>query len=130
MFNDPTQWTVLIVDDEIHNLGVAEYVLRFHDAKSWKVTSGRECLEMLGVQRPTFILLDIQMPLMSGFEVLEAIRQNARLRSMPVIAMTSYAMPGDYERAMAAGFDGYITKPIQVATFIKEITAILNNSAR
>ena len=70
------------------------------------------------------------MPLMSGFEVLEAIRQNARLRSMPVIAMTSYAMPGDYERAMAAGFDGYITKPIQVATFIKEITAILNNSAR
>jgi CheY-like chemotaxis protein len=121
----PQEWKVLIVDDEIHNSGVLEYVLNYHGARTWKAASGAAGLELLRSIQPTLLLLDIQMPQMSGYDVLKVIRQDKNFKSLPVIAVTSYAMQEDRERALAAGFDGYIVKPVQVESFVQQITDIL-----
>lgn len=121
----PQEWKVLIVDDEIHNSGVVEHVLKYFGAQTWKAMTGAAGLELLRTIRPTFILLDIQMPHLSGYDVLKLIRDNPDWMALPVIAVTSYAMQEDRERALEAGFDGYIVKPIQVQTLVQEITAIL-----
>jgi two-component system cell cycle response regulator len=124
---DLSNWNILIVDDELDNIGVIEYVLNFHGAVYKTAASGLVCLELLEHERPTFILLDIQMPIMSGWEVLKAIRTSPVYFDIPVIAVTAHAMVGDKQRALDAGFDGYITKPISPLTFIEEIETILMN---
>jgi two-component system, cell cycle response regulator DivK len=119
------EWKVLIVDDEPDNVGVAQHVLTFFGAQVQSSNTGVNALHLLEEDRPDFLLLDIQMPRKSGFQVLEEIRAHESLHDLPVIALTSHAMPEDYERAMRAGFDGYITKPITVTTFVEEIQTIL-----
>ena len=70
---------------------------------------------------PALILLDIQLPTLDGYAVARALRQNETLRGVPIVAVTSYAMPGDREKAVEAGCTGYIEKPINPATFVAEI---------
>ena len=120
-------WNVLIVDDELDNIGVIEYVLNYHGAHYKTADSGASCLRMLAHEQPTLVLLDIQMPQMSGWEVLKLIRADPALVNLPVIAVTAHAMVGDKQRAIDAGFDGYITKPISPLTFVEEIETILLN---
>jgi CheY-like chemotaxis protein len=122
---DLSAWNVLIVDDELDNLGVVEYVLEFHQARYRTAESGMACMEMLRKERPTFVMLDIQMPIMSGWDVLKVIRNDVDLKDLPVIAVTAHAMVGDRQRALEAGFDGYITKPISPLTLIEELESIL-----
>lgn len=124
---DSSEWKVLIVDNEPDNLGVIEIVLQFHKATVSKAASGQECLDILQNQeRPTLILLDIQMPTMSGYEVLEKIRADEKLKDLPVIAVTAFAMEGDREKALEKGFDGYIPKPISPVTLVDDIARILD----
>ena len=92
---------------------------------SYDAESGPKGLELLRAEKPTFLLLDIQLPVMSGWEVLETIRKDDQLKDLPVIAVTAHAMFGDKEKALKAGFDGYITKPISPMTFVSEIQSIL-----
>jgi|SRR5688572_3312492 CheY-like chemotaxis protein len=125
--SDLSAWNVLIVDDEVHNSGVLEYVFKFHDAKVRIADSGAECLRLLEKELPTLILLDLSMPKMSGWEVLKFIRANDALKGIPVITITAQVMAGDRERALEAGFDGYIAKPISVSTIIKTIQEILRS---
>jgi CheY-like chemotaxis protein len=75
--------------------------------------------------QPKGILLDIQVPGLDGYEVARALRRNASLDKVPIIAVTSYAMAGDREKAMAAGCDGYIEKPIDPDTFVSEVERML-----
>jgi two-component system, cell cycle response regulator DivK len=123
--SDLSAWNVLIVDDEVHNSGVLEYVLKFHDAKVRIADSGAECLRMIEKEHPTLILLDLSMPKMSGWEVLKVIRDDDALKHIPVITITAQVMAGDRERALEAGFDGYIPKPISVSSIVKTIQEIL-----
>ena len=125
--SDLSAWNVLIVDDEVHNSGVLEFVFKFHDAKVRIADSGAECLRLLEKELPTLILLDLSMPKMSGWEVLKSIRANDALKGIPVITITAQVMAGDRERALEAGFDGYIAKPISVSTIIKTIQEILRS---
>ena len=125
--SDLSAWNVLIVDDEIHNSGVLEYVFKFHDAKVRIADSGAECLRQLERELPTVILLDLSMPKMSGWEVLKVIRADERLKDIPVITITAQVMAGDRERALEAGFDGYIPKPISVSSIVKTIQEILRS---
>lgn len=122
---DVARWDVLIIDDEPDSRGVASFIFSHYDSPLREASSGAEGLALLHERLPTFVLLDIQMPAMSGWEVIAAIRADAELRAVPVIAFTAHAMHGDRERIIASGFDGYIGKPISPFTFVDEIRAIL-----
>lgn len=123
--SDLSKWNVLIVDDETDNIGVVELVLNFHNARVRSADSGLACLEMMEQESPTLLLVDIQMPGMSGIELLAKIRERREWRHIPVIAVTAHAMIGDHERFISAGFDGYIPKPVNAMTLVDEIQAIL-----
>lgn len=124
--SDVSSWDVIIVDDEPDNIGVIELVMEFHSATVRTAVTGQRCLALLEERLPTVILVDIQMPDMSGFELLEKIHQDKRCRNLPVIAVTAHAMAGDEERILAAGFNGYIAKPINTMTFIDDLKAIVD----
>jgi len=125
--SDLSAWNVLIVDDEVHNSGVLEFVFKFHDAKVRIADSGAECLRLIEKEVPTLILLDLSMPKMSGWDVLKIIRADEALKAIPVITITAQVMAGDREHALEAGFDGYIPKPISVSSIIKTIQEILSS---
>lgn len=102
---DVSNWSAIIVDDEADNLGVIELVMGFNGVRFRAAQSGAECLKHLAAETPTFMLVDIQMPGMSGFELLERIRANPDWKRLPVIAVTAYAKPEDEQRITAAGLD-------------------------
>jgi CheY-like chemotaxis protein len=118
-------WNVLIVDDEPDNVGVLELVFRYHKANVLMADSGKQCLERMKQTIPSLIMMDIQMPEMSGYQLLEIIRAEPRWQHIPVIAVTAHVMNRDQERILAAGFDGYIPKPVSPLTLTKEVNAIL-----
>lgn len=126
MINDNVKsWTTLIVDDEPDNLGVAQTVLSFYGARVHTATDGEEGLEILKTISPTFILLDLSMPKMDGWEMIKAVRENPAQRHIPVIALTAHVMEGDKERVLQAGFDGYISKPFRLVSFLTQIKQCL-----
>ncbi len=129
---DTSQWTILIVDDEPDNLKVAERILSFQGATVHIAEDGLKGLEVLESIIPTFILLDISMPNMNGWEMIKAVREDENLPYIPIIALTAHAMQGDQERIMASGFDGYISKPFRLGSFLQQImdclTAFTENS--
>lgn len=114
-------WTVLIVDDEPDNLGVAQKVLSFGGADVHIARNGIEGLSVLESLKPTFILLDLSMPEMDGWEMFERIRARDEFSGVPIIALTAHAMTGDRERIEKAGFDGYIAKPFRINSFMEDI---------
>jgi CheY-like chemotaxis protein len=118
-------WVVLAVDDEQDNLSVIEKVLAYQGAEVYAASNGIEALRILERITPTFILLDLSMPVMDGWETLEKIRENPLVSRLPVIAVTAHAMDGDREKALAAGFDGYIAKPFRINTFLYQIQECL-----
>jgi two-component system, cell cycle response regulator DivK len=120
-----SDWNVILIDDEPDNIGVIELVLDFNNIKVRTATSASDGLRLLREEVPSFLLVDIQMPVMSGYELLEEIRANEDWKDIPVIAVTAYAKPEDEERVMASGFRGYISKPINVMTLMDQITRIL-----
>lgn len=123
---DPEHWSVIIVDDEPDNLGVIELVLSFNNVDFRVALSGEACLRLLDEKVPTFLLVDIQMPEMSGYELLERIRANSDWTFLPVIAVTAYAQPEDEAKIALVGFDGHISKPVDVLTLMDEIREILD----
>lgn len=124
---DINQWTVLIVDDEPDNLGVAQKVLSFNGADVHIARNGLEGLAVLERLKPTFILLDLSMPEMDGWEMFTKARSIETMDDVPIIALTAHAMAGDRERVVEAGFDGYIPKPFRIDSFLEEIHNCLNN---
>ena len=128
--NDIANWNVLVVDDEPDNVGVIELVLSFHNAKVRTADSGTKCIQMMEEEAPNLLLVDIQMPEMSGMELMEKVREREEWRNIPVVVVTAHAMRGDDERFLAAGFDGYIAKPISAMTFVDELQSILSTKVR
>ncbi|HEX3051138.1 MAG TPA: response regulator [Aggregatilineaceae bacterium] len=118
---EPTHWTAVIIDDNPDNLDVVCAVLSFYGAVVHTALDAEEAFQILENVTPTFILLDISMPEVSGWDVLKAVRSHPSLDSVPVIALTAHALVGDREKALAAGFDHYITKPFSMRTLIRDI---------
>jgi CheY-like chemotaxis protein len=118
---DVGSWTILIVDDEPDNVTIAEKIFTHYGALAYKAENGIEGLQVLNAITPTFILLDLSMPKMDGWEMLAKIRDNPVTRQIPVIALTAHVMEGDKERVFAAGFNGYIPKPFRFREFLTEI---------
>ena len=118
---------VLVVDDNGLNVTLASYVLQ---AEGFDVASAGDAAEAIGQvtrSRPDVVLMDIQMPDTDGLEALHRLRANAAGRDLVIVAFTAYAMKGDENRMLAAGFDGYIAKPIDIATFGKTVRAYLRS---
>lgn len=124
---DIQDWVVLIVDDEPDNLNVAQKVLSFGGADVHIARNGVEGLAKLSEVKPTFILLDLSMPEMDGWEMFRQTRARAEFANMPIIALTAHAMQGDKERVIEAGFNGYIAKPFRINSFLDDIKQALSN---
>jgi two-component system, cell cycle response regulator DivK len=118
-------WTVLLVDDEPDNLGVARKVLSYGGATVHIAHNGVEGMAILQDVVPTFIMLDLSMPEMDGWEMRDRVRSQPHLQHVPIIALTAHAMAGDRDRVFAAGFNGYISKPFRINSFLEEITQCL-----
>ncbi|MGD9675716.1 MAG: response regulator [Candidatus Bipolaricaulia bacterium] len=118
----------LIVEDNEQNLYLMSYLLRKNGFDVVAARDGREGVEAALREEADIVLLDIQLPGMTGHDVARAMRRDARLSSVPIVAVTSYAMPGDREEALAAGCTGYIEKPINPETFVAQLEAYLAKS--
>jgi len=117
--------SILIIEDNEQNRYLATFLLERHGHKVTSAIDGKRGIEMAQNLLPDLILLDIQLPTLDGYSVARALRLSPELQTIPIIAVTSYAMPGDQEKALGAGCTGYIEKPINPDTFISEIQAFL-----
>jgi two-component system cell cycle response regulator DivK len=120
---------VLVVDDHPINLELARFVLENHGCQVDTACGGEAALDQIARRRPELVLLDIQMPGVDGFEVVRRLRSDSATRSIVLIAFTAYAMPGDERRFLAAGFDGYLPKPIDIRTFGAQVQRIFDGLA-
>lgn len=116
---------VLLIEDNEQNRYLATFLLEKHGFTVVAAVDGVRAIELAQASPPQLILLDIQLPRLDGYDVARALRANTALRGVPIIAVTSYAMPGDRERALNAGCDGYIEKPINPDTFVSEVEKFL-----
>ena len=116
---------ILIVEDNEVNRRLAEFLLRSQGYQVREASTAREALDMLKTERPNLIVMDIQLPDMDGLEATKRIKEQPETADIPVLAVTSYAMKGDRENALAAGCVGYISKPIDKVAFIQEIAGHL-----
>jgi CheY-like chemotaxis protein len=103
---------VLLAEDSAVNREMLREMLEAWGCAVVEAAGGDEALEKLQEGLPDLVLLDIRMPQLDGYQVLERIRAHPQWRRLPVIALTAFAMDGDRERGLAAGFDGYLTKPV------------------
>ncbi len=116
---------ILIIEDNEQNLYLMKFLLEKSGFEIEVARDGMEGIEAAALLKPSAILLDIQIPVMDGYQVAKALRKQPVLDTTPIIAVTSYAMVGDKERILAAGATGYIEKPINPDTFVDEIRAHL-----
>jgi len=116
---------ILVIEDNEQNMYLLTFLLERNNFEVIQAVDGRQGIDAAEKNRPTLILLDIQLPVMSGYEVACELRKDPDFDTIPIIAVTSYAMPGDREKAMASGCTGYIEKPINPATFISDFQKFL-----
>lgn len=116
---------VLIIEDNVQNRYIFTLLLKHNGYEAVEATNGNDGLDKAKSECPDLILLDIQLPDIDGYEVTRKIRSDTALSSIPIVAVTSYAMVGDREKALDAGCNGYIEKPINPETFIKDIAGYI-----
>ncbi len=116
---------ILLIEDNPQNRYLATFLLEQHGHEIIQAETGPQGLELAAKLVPDLILLDIQLPGMDGHAVARALKSDPHLKSIPIVAVTSYAMVGDREKCLAAGAEGYIEKPINPLTFVAEIEHFL-----
>ncbi len=113
--------TILIVEDNELNMKLFNDLLQAHGYDTLQTRDGRDAIDIVREKRPDLILMDIQLPEISGLEVTKMIKADEELKDIPVIAVTAFAMKGDEERIREGGCEGYIAKPISVPTFLETV---------
>ncbi len=116
---------ILLIEDNEQNRYLATFLLEKQGYAVVSAADGPASIELAKTVKPALILLDIQLPLMDGYAAARELRSDPALRNIPIIAVTSYAMVGDREKALAAGCNGYLEKPINPDTFVTEIERFL-----
>jgi CheY-like chemotaxis protein len=106
--------SILIVEDNLMNLKLIRDVLQIEGYETLEAETGETGVELARERHPAVILMDVNLPQMDGREAMKILKADASTRQIPIIAVTSLAMKGDRERLLAAGFDGYISKPIDI----------------
>jgi two-component system cell cycle response regulator DivK len=113
--------TVMIVEDNELNMKLFNDLLEANGYKTIKTDDGMKALDLAREHRPDLILMDIQLPVVSGLEVTKWLKEDDELREIPVIAVTAFAMKGDEERIRQGGCEAYISKPISIGSFIETV---------
>lgn len=121
---------ILIIEDNADNLELMTYLLKALGHTPLTAGDGEEGLEAARRNAPDLIICDLQLPRMDGYGVIQRLKGHPALRAIPVVAVTAYAMVGDRDRVLAAGFDGYIPKPIAPETFVGQIEVFLKADQR
>ncbi|MBI4184729.1 MAG: response regulator [Proteobacteria bacterium] len=116
---------ILIVEDNALSMRLFVDLLQAHGYDTIEADDGRKAVDLARAQRPDLILMDIQLPHVSGLEVTRQMKADAQLRSIPVVALTAFAMRGDEARFRDQGCEGYIAKPISVEQFLKTVATFL-----
>lgn len=116
---------ILLVEDNPMNRRVAEFLLKAQGYIVYEAKDGQEACDLAKKHLPDLILMDLQLPGVDGFATTRLIKQNETTKNIPIVALTAYAMSGDAERALEAGCDGYITKPIDPDEFPKTVASFL-----
>ena len=120
---------ILVVEDNELNLKLFCDLLRAHGYLAEPVRDGREAIERARGFEPDLVVMDIQMPHITGLELIEQMKADAGLRHIPIMAVTAYAAKGDEERIRDAGAEGYVSKPISVMRFVAAVAALLEATA-
>jgi len=123
-----SQMKILIVDDEPDLLGAVEYRLKFADCDVVTASNGQEGLEKAAAERPDLILLDTNMPVMSGHQMLERLRADPALKGIPVIMLTARCEPQDIAAASMLGISDYVTKPFDFTQLMDRVRAAVANA--
>ncbi len=118
--------TILIIEDNEQNMYMLSYLLTQNNYNIIKAFNGLDGLKLAHENNPEIILIDIQLPDMDGYEICNKLRYNGLPKNTTIIAVTSYAMGGDKEKAIEAGADGYLEKPINPETFVGQMQSIIN----
>jgi two-component system, cell cycle response regulator DivK len=118
-------WTVMVVDDEPDSLEVASILLRRCGATVLTAENGKQGFETAAKNRLHFILADLSMPEVNGWDMISKLKKNPATKDVPVIALTAHAMPGDREAAFGAGFHNYLSKPLVPETFVRDVLNLL-----
>ena len=120
---------ILIAEDNPVNRELLRELLEMQDYEVFEACNGQEALDMIEQLRPDLLILDLGMPFLDGFGAIRKIRADPAFAGLPVLAATAYAMRGDREKTLEAGFDGYVSKPIQPAALKQEIARLLSMQA-
>jgi two-component system, cell cycle response regulator DivK len=123
---EPLPKTVLIVEDNELNMKLFNDLLEAHGYFTLQTKDGVEALRMARTHRPDLILMDIQLPEVSGLEVTKWLKEDDDLRTIPIIAVTAFAMKGDEQKIRDGGCEAYIAKPISVASFMNTVERFLS----
>ena len=119
---------VLVAEDNAVNRELIRELLELRGYEVSEARDGQEALQMIEASPPDILLLDLGMPKLDGFGVIKKVRENPQLAGLPVLAVTAYAMRGDREKALDAGFDGYVSKPINAAALSQAMESLLGGS--
>jgi two-component system cell cycle response regulator DivK len=117
---------ILIIEDNEQNLYLETFLLEARGHEVVAALDGPAGIELADVEQPDLILLDIQLPGMDGYAVAHALRESPAAAGIPIVAVTSYAMLGDREKALGAGCDGYLEKPINPEAFASQVESFLS----
>jgi CheY-like chemotaxis protein len=117
---------ILIAEDNAVNRELLRELLETRGYEVLEACDGQEALQMIEQAQPDILLLDIGMPVLDGFDVIRKIRENPCLATMPVLAITAYAMQGDREKIMKSGFNGYLSKPVDARSLAEELKRLLS----
>jgi len=117
---------ILIVDDNRPSRDLVRAILKKVQCNVVEATHGQEALDLMRQERPDLVLLDIDMPGLDGLAVIKKIREDTSLADLPVVAVTAFAMEGDREKGMAAGFTAYLTKPVRAAILRQQVQQLLD----
>lgn len=119
---------ILLIEDNAQNRYLARFLLSQRGHEIIEADTGPRGLQLAAELRPDLILLDIQLPGMDGHAVARALKRDAALRAIPIVAVTSYAMVGDREKCIEAGAEGYIEKPIHPESFVAEVERFIRSA--
>jgi two-component system, cell cycle response regulator DivK len=123
-----TSRQILVVEDNARNMKLFCDILQASGFGTLEATTGERAVEVALEHRPDLVLMDIQLPGIDGVEALGRLRADERLASMTVLALTAQAMEGDRERFLSAGFDGYLSKPVDVTDFVATVKRYLRHA--